>query len=161
MPESTLAQRLVRAKSKIRLAGIPYETPPLDVLPARLMAVRAVVYLIFNEGYSATSGERLVRSDLCEEAIRWVECFVNSNPTNRKIQRCWRSCCCRIPGAMRIDRKGELVTLDEQDRSSGIRPGLKKDFDWWTHHFAQGGLVSINCRLRLQRFMQRRGVRLI
>src|SRR5262249_4134650 len=69
-PESTMAQRLVRAKSKIRLARIPYEVPSLELLGERLAAVQAVLYLIFNEGYSATAGSSLTRTDLCAEAIR-------------------------------------------------------------------------------------------
>jgi RNA polymerase sigma-70 factor (ECF subfamily) len=70
IPEPTMAQRLARAKHKIRAAGIPYQAPPDDVLPERLMAVLAVVYLIFNEGYAASAGDALIRRDLCGEAIR-------------------------------------------------------------------------------------------
>jgi RNA polymerase sigma-70 factor (ECF subfamily) len=118
VPEPTLAQRLVRAKSKIRLAGIPYETPPLDLLPARLASVRAVIYLIFNEGYSATFGEHLIRKDLCEEAIRLGRMLYELAPDEPEnsgllalmlLQDSRRSA--------RIDGHGALVTLEEQERS--------------------------------------------
>src|SRR5882762_4386637 len=80
LPEPTLAQRLVRAKNKIRLAGIPYAVPPREVLPARLESVQAVLYLIFNEGYSATAGDSLVRSDLCAESIRLARVLCQLSP---------------------------------------------------------------------------------
>lgn len=118
LPENTLAQRLVRAKNKIRLAGIPYEVPPLEVLPARLVSVQAVVYLIFNEGYSASGGDSLIRRDLCIEAIRLgrlLSQLIPDEPENLALlalmllQDSHRDA--------RTDAGGNLVTLDEQDRS--------------------------------------------
>src|SRR5579875_536341 len=70
VPESTLAQRIVRAQRKIQQANIPYEVPPAKALPSRLSAVQAVLYLIFNEGYVASAGDSLIRRELCSEAIR-------------------------------------------------------------------------------------------
>src|SRR5206468_10320747 len=70
VPAATMAQRLVRAKRKIRDAGIPYTVPDTHDMPARLDAVLTVIYLVFNEGYAATRGAPLVRTDLCAEAIR-------------------------------------------------------------------------------------------
>jgi len=118
MPEPTLAQRLVRAKGKIRDAGIPYQVPPIEVLPERLDSVRKVIYLIFNEGYSATVGDNLIRKDLCAESIRLgrVLCDLLPNePENQGLLALML-----LQNSRRHARTGgdgELVTLDEQDRS--------------------------------------------
>ena len=127
LPETTLAQRLVRAKQKIRLAGIPYEVPSLEMIGERLVAVQAVIYLIFNEGYAASAGERLVRNDLCAEAIRLgrVLCELLPNePENigslalMLLQDSRRDA--------RTNEQGELITLEEQDRSRWDRNEIEE-----------------------------------
>ena len=118
VPEATLAQRLVRAKQKIRLAGIPYEVPSLDVIGERLASVRAVIYLIFNEGYAASAGQSLIRNDLCAEAIRLgrVLCGLLPNePENIGLLALMLLQDSRRDA--RVNDQGELVTLEEQDRS--------------------------------------------
>lgn len=118
VPEPTLAQRLVRAKQKIRLAGIPYEVPSLEVIGERLAAVRAVIYLIFNEGYAASAGHNLIRNDLCAEAIRLgrLLCELLPNePENMGLLALMLLQDSRRDA--RVNGEGELVTLEEQDRS--------------------------------------------
>ena len=118
VPEATLAQRLVRAKQKIRLAGIPYEVPSLEIIGERLAAVRAVIYLIFNEGYAASTGQSLIRNDLCAEAIRLgrVLCELLPNePENMGLLALMLLQDSRREA--RVNDQGELVTLEEQDRS--------------------------------------------
>jgi RNA polymerase sigma-70 factor (ECF subfamily) len=117
VPETTMAQRLVRAKQKIRLARIPYEIPSLERINDRLAAVQAVVYLIFNEGYAASTGENLVRNDLCSEAIRLgrVLCDLLPNePENIGLLALMLLQDSRRRA--RVSDRGELVTLEEQDR---------------------------------------------
>ncbi len=127
LPEATLAQRLVRAKQKIRLARIPYEIPSLERLSDRLAAVQAVLYLIFNEGYAASTGESLVRSDLCAEAIRLgrVLCDLLPNePENLGLLALMLLQDSRRRA--RVNDRGELATLEEQDRSLWDR----EEIDW-------------------------------
>ena len=118
VPEATLAQRIVRAKRKIRDAGIPYRVPPDDLLPERLDGVLAVLYLVFNEGYSATTGDALVRRELCAEAIRLARLVAELMPDPAEAAASSRCCSSRTPGATPGRRRtGRLVLLEDQDRS--------------------------------------------
>ncbi len=117
VPEPTMAQRLVRAKRKIRDAHIPYRVPPGHVLPERLQAVLAVLYLVFNEGYSATAGDALIRRELCAEAIRLGRILALLMPDEPEalgllalmlLQDSRRD--------TRVSAGGELVLLEDQDR---------------------------------------------
>ncbi len=127
VPEATMGQRLVRAKRKVEAAGIPFTVPAPDRLPDRLDAVLTVVYLVFNEGYSATAGDALVRRELCAEAIRLGRLLVALLPDEPEV------------GALlalmilhhsrrdtRIDAQGVLAPLEEQDRSQWDREAIEE-----------------------------------
>jgi RNA polymerase sigma-70 factor (ECF subfamily) len=118
VPVPTLAQRLVRAKTKIKLAGIPYEVPEDDELAGRIDAVLAVIYLIFNEGYSASFGSDLLRGDLCGEAIRLARQLVELLPGEREPQGLLAlMLLIDARQATRTDHTGAVVLLEDQDRS--------------------------------------------
>jgi RNA polymerase sigma-70 factor (ECF subfamily) len=146
VPLPTMAQRLVRAKRKIRDAGIPYRVPPTDLLEERLEAVFYVLYLIFNEGYIASSGNELMRRELCDEAIRLARVLVMLLTEEGLLSQ--------LPEALgllallllhdsrrkaRVGSEGELVLLEEQDRSL------------WEQNEIQEGLSLLERALHMRR----------
>jgi RNA polymerase sigma-70 factor (ECF subfamily) len=130
---ATMAQRLTRAKRRIKAARIPYRVPPDHLLPERLIAALAVVYLIFNEGYVASSGDALIRRELCHEAIRLARVLAELMPAEPEV---WGLLALMLLHDSRRDARtdsdGAVIVLDEQDRAR-----------WDRDEIAEGGNYSI------------------
>jgi RNA polymerase sigma-70 factor (ECF subfamily) len=138
VPTTTMAQRLVRAKSKIRGAGIPYRVPETSELPERLAEVMAVLYLVFNEGYAATVGDALVRRELCAEAIRLARLLRGLLPAALPELDALLALMLLVDArrAARVDDAGNLVLLAEQDRTR------------WDHAQIEEGKALVHAALR-------------
>jgi RNA polymerase sigma-70 factor (ECF subfamily) len=122
VPEATMAQRLTRAKAKIRAAGIPYRIPEASELPERLAAVLAVIYLVFNEGYSASGGEQLLRANLCDESLRLGRLLLELVPQEPEVAGLLAlMLLIDARRAARTDAAGGFVRLADQDRSAWNR----------------------------------------
>lgn len=127
VPEPTMAQRLVRAKKKIQDARIPYRVPSAEDLPERIDAALHVVYLIFNEGYWASTGDALVRAELCEEALRLGHHLVELLPDQPEVRGLWALMLLHdARRETRHDALGELVLLDAQDRTRWDRARITR-----------------------------------
>jgi RNA polymerase sigma-70 factor (ECF subfamily) len=138
MPEPTMAQRIVRAKAKIRDAKIPFRSPDASEIEERIDAVLSVVYLVFNEGYAATAGHALVREDLCTEALRLARLLVDLVPESGPCAGL-RALLLLTDArrAARVDTNGDVVLLDEQDRSL------------WNREQTERGLAEVERAIRL------------
>jgi RNA polymerase sigma-70 factor (ECF subfamily) len=138
VPEATMAQRIVRAKARVREAKLPFRTPEPDEMDERIDAVLAVVYLVFNEGYAATAGAELVREDLCVEALRLARLLVDLAPASGPAAGL-RALLLLTDArrAARVDASGDLVLLEDQDRAL------------WNRDATDRGLAEVARAIRL------------
>lgn len=137
---ASLAQRIVRAKSKIKEAKIPYEVPERRELPERMHTVLQVIYLVFNEGYSASSGDSVTRADLSDEAIRLGRLLLDLLPTAEVQGLLALMLLHESRRAARTDPQGDLILLEDQDRSR------------WSQHLIREGVVLVEAALRSGQF---------
>ena len=139
VPPATMAQRLVRAKRKIRAARIPYEIPPPEVLPERIDTVMAVIYLVFNEGYAASHGDELVRADLCAEAIRLGRIVCELIAGNSEAQGLLALMLIQDSRrATRVNSDGDIALLEEQDRTRWNREQIREGLALVNSAFCNG-----------------------
>ena len=137
--EKTMGQRLSRAKRKIKVAGIPYEVPPDHLLPERLVSVLAVVYVVFSEGYAASSGDHLVRHELCNEAIRLGRVLVELMPDEAEARGLLALMLLHHARRdARFDSAGDVVLLEEQDRSTWDRAMIEEGLGLVRRGLARG-----------------------